>query len=490
MVNVSTTRDKAAKRLSSGRRVNTAADDAAAAAIVEKMTTQIRGLAQNEANIGSGIDMIRTADGALTAVGDMLQRCRELSVQALNDSNTESDKEIIQKEIDRLVEEIHNTIDKAEFNKKPLFVNDAKAGYLKPEYTFGEPGVAEISVPGKPGVPDLRQYVRPQYTEIFSVNEKIAGIDIALGNLPNPPALDSLKRIVNDFSRAILDGDVAVKVVIGVAEAMFERYESADPPIISTDAIDAFNAVKGGIDGTAYADAYASIVNAVNDALMQLNNIDEFAYEKAPLGKDVYGREFQVIINDAVTALGAAVASAISDIGKTNFEIAQAAYSAMPMGRPDIPGVTIPGKPAVPPMPAGPGEPHYVIQIGPNAHQLFSTALPMWLDTHELGIDMLDVTTILGGNTALQNIDNALMYVTSVRSKLGSQQNVLEMSKNSGNVTYDNLSASRSAVNDADMAKELMNFTKAVMMTDAGVAFMAQANSQPQAVLSLRNPAR
>lgn len=108
------------ERLSSGLRINRAADDAAGLAISEKMRSQIRGLKQAERNSLDGVSLMQVAEGAMTEVHSMLQRMRELAVQAANDTNTTSDREHVQKEIDQLRLEIDSIAAKTEFNTRKL----------------------------------------------------------------------------------------------------------------------------------------------------------------------------------------------------------------------------------------------------------------------------------------------------------------------------------------------------------------------------------
>lgn len=116
--------DKSLEKLSSGLRINRAADDAAGMAISNKMKTQIRGLEQASRNAADGISVIQTAEGALSEVGSMLQRMRELAVQSANGTNTLEDRKAIQKEIDNLNEEIQRISDTTEFNTKTLLNGD------------------------------------------------------------------------------------------------------------------------------------------------------------------------------------------------------------------------------------------------------------------------------------------------------------------------------------------------------------------------------
>src|SRR6056297_3899454 len=108
------------ERLSSGKRINSAADDAAGLAISEKMNGQVRGLGQAQRNAQDGISMIQTAEGALKESHSILQRMRELSVQSANDTNTQADRAEIQKEVDQLANELTRISNNTEFNTQTL----------------------------------------------------------------------------------------------------------------------------------------------------------------------------------------------------------------------------------------------------------------------------------------------------------------------------------------------------------------------------------
>jgi flagellin len=114
---------KTMEQLSTGKRINSAADDAAGLAISNKMTSQIRGLNQAVRNANDAISMIQTAEGALGEVNNMLQRMRELAVQSANDSNSDDDRAFIQLEVDQLIEEIDRVAENTQFNKMELLDN-------------------------------------------------------------------------------------------------------------------------------------------------------------------------------------------------------------------------------------------------------------------------------------------------------------------------------------------------------------------------------
>ena len=118
------TLSKSAEKLSSGYKVNRAADDAAGLAISEKMRKQIRGLSQASLNAEDGISAVQTAEGALTEVHDMLQRMNELSVKASNGTNALSDRQTIQDEVDQLLTEIDRVAETTKFNEMYLLKGD------------------------------------------------------------------------------------------------------------------------------------------------------------------------------------------------------------------------------------------------------------------------------------------------------------------------------------------------------------------------------
>lgn len=128
-----TNADKASKRLSTGYKINSAADDAAGLAISNKMRAQIKSLQMADRNCNDAISLVQTAEGGLSEVQNMLQRMRELAVEGSNDTLTDTDRKKIQTEIDQLVEEVQDTSGKILFNNKPLFSAEAAA---KSPYVF------------------------------------------------------------------------------------------------------------------------------------------------------------------------------------------------------------------------------------------------------------------------------------------------------------------------------------------------------------------
>ena len=148
----SATASKSMQKLSSGLRINTAADDAAGLAISEKMRGQIRGLDQASANAQDGISMIQTAEGALSETESILQRMRELSVQSSNDTNTDDDRSAIQDEVKQLKEEIDRIGNTTEFNTQKLLDGSKGAKTTSADLTGGV--AKEISATNKLSIVD------------------------------------------------------------------------------------------------------------------------------------------------------------------------------------------------------------------------------------------------------------------------------------------------------------------------------------------------
>ena len=141
MLNITTgSQSKSAEKLSSGYRINRAADDAAGLSISEKMRKQIRGLDQASTNAEDGVSSVQTAEGALTEVHSMLQRMNELAVQSSNGTNSDSDRKAIQDEIDQLTTEIDRVAETTKFNETYLLKGDSqtasKATFMKSGYAF------------------------------------------------------------------------------------------------------------------------------------------------------------------------------------------------------------------------------------------------------------------------------------------------------------------------------------------------------------------
>ncbi|MDQ0156927.1 flagellin N-terminal helical domain-containing protein [Robertmurraya andreesenii] len=169
------------ERLSSGLRINRAADDAAGLAISEKMRSQIRGLKQAERNSLDGVSLMQVAEGAMTEVHSMLQRMRELAVQAANDTNTTEDRTAIQKEIDQLRLEIDSIASKTEFNTRKLLDGSSAADTQFRENQIGGTNIKSVPVVTEPSMKTGLYQIGVESTPeiVYALNQPGAGVSTA-----------------------------------------------------------------------------------------------------------------------------------------------------------------------------------------------------------------------------------------------------------------------------------------------------------------------
>jgi flagellin len=425
---------KSLSRLSSGKRINGAADDAAGLAISEKMKSQTRGLAQAQRNAQDGISMIQTAEGALKESHSILQRMRELSVQASNDTNTAADREEIQKEINELQDEVDRIADTTEFNTKNLL--NGNIG-LKVE---NGTQVGSVSSTGE--------------TKQGTYNVDATSATLA----------------TSATTGAVADDD-------GAAEAA---------SVMTINGVDV--SVASGEDLNDVADRISSSVSGVT-ASWDGSNF-EIATDDVGADAELTITETAAIVSGGATAVDTTGANA-SGLTATNFDGAASAGSAtltydgneVTVSGGDADGlqftlkdntadsnITVNGSVS--------------FQIGANEGQNMSLSVNS-MGTSSLGISGIDVTSQSGANNAITTLDDAIKTVSQERSKLGASQNRLDHTINNLNTSEENLTAAESRISDVDMAKEMMNFTKSQILSQAGTAMMAQANQLPQGVLQL-----
>ena len=239
--------EKSINKLSTGLRINSAADDAAGLAISEKMRAQIRGLDQAVNNSQDGISMIQTAEGALNETHSILQRMRELSVQSANDTLTSQDRSYIQIEVDQLKEEIDRISDTTQFNKKKLLDGSAAAlwssdnletkalirGALREVDQFGQKNAAEgnytIQITADPGKAEV------QKSDIFRIKHENVIMNVALDDTAGFRSLEVSNLPAADYT------------VIATTGAMDHRTGITE---IVNGVYNASNAIFGGLGTT------------------------------------------------------------------------------------------------------------------------------------------------------------------------------------------------------------------------------------------------
>ncbi|MDF2609205.1 MAG: hypothetical protein K0R92_679 [Lachnospiraceae bacterium] len=435
--------DKSLEKLSSGFRINRAADDAAGMAISQKMKTQIAGLDQASRNASDGISVIQTAEGALIEVGSMLQRMRELAVQAANGTNTTQDRASIQAEIEQLKDEIQRISDTTEFNKKILLngnidqksYSDNSSVSLVSLSDAVEKGNYSIEVTGN--------------AEQAVINGTAAFFTTTIGSGEDG------KININGVDITIAEGEDSITV--------FEKIRDTCD-ILGIDA--SIDALTGNLEfvSRAYGSKYSINIASSNTALSTRLGITTPAVD--------YGVDATANIvsgyNSTATLSSDGQLITVTDTG--NFEMIFEAEQIAPL--PSGVNVTV--------LDAGPME----LQIGANEGQTMNVRIPK-VTPKTLGVDTADIRTEEGAQKAITAYDNAVTTVTAIRAKLGAYQNRLEHSISNLDVTSENMTEALSRIEDVDMAEEMATYTQKNVLAQAGTSMLAQANERPQTILTL-----
>lgn len=354
----------ALQRLSSGLRINSAKDDAAGLAIAERFTTQIRGLNQAARNANDGISLAQTGEGALAEITNNLQRIRELAVQSANSTNSVSDREALNQEVEQRLAEIERVASQTSFNGQKIL--------------DGSFGTAAFQVGANAG-------------ETISIGLNTSMKKDAIGQVAKAVGTINVNDINDDgtlddpsFPLTLVDDDLTIAVGDGTAVQLTGTYEKAQ------ELVDAINSKVAG--ASAWIDGDNHLVIAAHEDLTIVS------------------------ANDATTNLGVATAAVADDT-------------------------------------------------------TFLTAL--------------SVESASDANDTIVRMDAALTEASSLRSTLGAIQNRFESTITNLTTAAENLTASRSRIQDADFAQETAALTRAQILQQAGVAILAQANAVPQNVLSL-----
>lgn len=420
----------ALQKLSSGLQINKAGDDAAGLAISEKMRGQIRGLDQAAKNSQDGISLIQTAEGALSETHSILQRMRELAVQASNDTNTLDDRAAMQKELTELTSEITRIGNNTEFNTKKIINGDmigAGTGALQEKVTLSfDAGFTAAAAHA-----DVKFEIGGEtYTLKFNeaANAGAAGMAVDKANKTVTVGIkDFANQIGTDLAAVLnnLAGDLPSSNL-----AQFDISSTATSISLTAKSTGDF----AGADGK-------NSVTLTSGLLAE-----KFAEDVA--GSDGSGGEAKMQIGANINQ---------------QFTVAIADMRALANLK--ISGTTAGGN-------------HDV-----TGAKFTSVAL-----TDKSGDDAeyaLDISDAAKATAAIKVLDNAITKVSEERSKLGAYQNRLEHTINNLGTSSENLTAAESRIRDVDMAKEMMEFTKTNILSQAATAMLAQANQQPQQVLKL-----
>ena len=450
MLNITTgAQSKSTEKLSSGYRINRAADDAAGLTISEKMRKQIRGLDQASTNAQDGVSSVQTAEGALTEVHSMLQRMNELAVQAANGTNSkESDRQAIQDEIDQLTTEIDRVAETTKFNEIYLLKGDnasTKNVYMK-GHDAGLKGALTDSAKSATFVMDTLK-AGDKY--------KIAGKEYTIGS-----SKTELTTAINAFATA--DNEITIDGISytykdangGKAAGWYKDGDQTNGT-----AIVVADTVKGGSKASVNGKDYTAMTDQdANDIDDDDSSVITAAEAKKKIKAELLAANSIGTVNgDATVSDGADAA------GKTTYTITKG-YATV--------ADTL----------------SFNLHVGADADMTNKITVDIdVMNSANLGVKGLNVTDATGtaATYAVDAISDAIAKVSSQRSALGAVQNRLEHTIDNLDNIVENTTTAESRIRDTDMAEEMVEYSKNNILAQAGQSMLAQANQSNQGVLSL-----
>ncbi len=446
---------KSTEKLSSGYKVNRAADDAAGLAISEKMRKQIRGLDQASANAEDGISAVQTAEGALTEVHDMLQRMNELAVKAANGTMSIEDRQTVQDEVSQLLTEIDRVAETTKFNELYMLKGDTDSKTVS--VTAHDAGL----------VGTLTQNTT---TATFVMNELKIGDTISIGGTEYTigGTTDEVKTALSSISA----GETVT--VDGTQYTVVDNANDVNPDknILTKDQIQA--KVSDGSTAIYKGKSYTSMKVAGQTVTQTGKFVDDTKplvitsakaydkiYQELLLASSV-GTDTSASKPGTFTIPTQATADANGNM-KVTFEFTKGTVDRKE-------GLT------------------FSLHVGADTDMTNKITVGIdALDTAGLGIKGLNVKDDSGASAtyAIDSIADAIAKVSAQRSSLGAIQNRLEHTINNLDNVVENTTAAESQIRDTDMAEEMVKYSKNNILQQAGQSMLAQANQANQGVLSL-----
>ena len=431
------TQAKSTEKLSSGYKINRAADDAAGLSISEKMRKQIRGLTQASSNAQDGISAVQTAEGALNEVQDMLQRMNELAVKAANGTMSENDRTYIQNEVDQLTTEIDRVAETTKFNETYLLKGDKTAAS---DYTFSYGATAGTT-----------SYTLKDGVTLFDENDK----KVEAGTV-----LDTTKKYYKDYKAGTAAADGDFNGTTGTDTNKNVLYDG--------DTGEKFEAGKVQYkDKAKYYSTKTGTEQDPKDAAFSTSKLDNAYYDKDgnKIAENALSNYLKttdgntINVKDGVKLYDANGNDVTANVQGTQFS-AKATTGALTLS----------------------------LHVGADATSNNQISLDITAMSAErlgvagLKVDGSDDTNALN---AIDTIKEAIQKVSTQRSTLGAVQNRLEHTINNLDNVVENTTSAESQIRDTDMATEMVKYSNNNILSQAGQAMLAQSNQANQGVLSL-----
>jgi len=517
---VSSAQSKSTEKLSSGYRINRAADDAAGLSISEKMRSQIRGLNQASTNAQDGISLIQTAEGALNEQHSILQRMRELSVQASNGTETDDDREAVQNEIEQLQSELTRISETTEFNTMKL-LDGSQSG---PEGASSTSNSTTGSVVSKTTSAKLTTTAADASGAAFKDEViNVDGVDVKVewsklsdadktalkkkwdGTAGTDFSVDDAKKAASIMEKAINDAitnsgyNASSVTVKSNGNGTFDIKSSTtgtNSVIKAEDTTDGYIGAQAGTNTTVTGKVNynGDAITAQEKFYMDINGQSLVVTPSAVAN----GADMTTVANGLQTSINNAITT--YNTGRdTDDQLKNVTVSATNDGRLVINSESGPvsfsdfgsgeaakklGLDASSTKSAGNGG--ITLQIGANEGQTMNFTLDDMSAT-SLGVagNKVDLSTQSSAQKATTAIDAAIKKVSAARGKMGAVQNRLEHTISNLDTASENMQTAESRIRDTDMAEEMVNYSKNSILAQAGQSMLAQANQANQGVLTL-----
>ncbi len=507
-------------KLSSGYAINTAADNAAGLAISEKMRAQIRGLNKASANAQDAISLVQTAEGALGSSTEILQRMREIAVQASSDTNNDAiDRDALQDEFKQLQSELNEIAKNATFNKKNLLdgslatnsksvtdavlanssvaisVGNASAG----AYTFtvsvkqesaeisGALGTGSASLGTKAAT--VFDGTAPTVTASTTVETALYNGDYSLSTTVNDDGTLTVaaKGTNGKTFTAVVDADTiddgstgGLANAAGTLTLTFESGEAVDDGFDV--ALTTTEVISSSVNGL---EAFAA---AIDDVTVSIDGgVDEVAATYGVYANITGGSSVKLQAGDTSVSFDNGVTVSFDKLTATDVATVDNAGAANlsaglkgKLGATADTTITTDTTFNV----ANTKNAGLTFQVGANEGDAMTINIDR-MDAEYLGITSAKVSTQEAAAAAMTTVDSAINQVSAQRAYLGAIQNRLDYKIDNLSTSAENLTSAESQIRDVDMAKEMTNFTNANILQQAATAMLAQANALPQNVLSL-----
>ena len=432
MLNVTTSaQSKSTEKLSSGYKINRAADDAAGLTISEKMRKQIKGLDRASTNAEDGVSAVQTAEGALTEVHSMLQRMNELATQSANGTNSNTDRKAIQDEIDQLTTEIDRVSETTKFNETYLLKGDgAEKAHNVNAHDAGIDGVT---------LTDKGDTVEVTLKELKAGDKiSIAGKNYTIG-----ATVDQAKKLYD----GIANGN---KITVdGTTYELADATDAAKGQISKND-------LDGLIDKGTTVEYGNKKAYVINDTVT--TGIDDNDSSVVTVAKAYELESAEIVKASSIGTDTNATAGNLTDNkftltkGKVNYNDALS----------------------------------FNLHVGADADMTNKITVNIdSMNSAGLGVKGIKADTEQDATYAIDAIADAISTVSSQRSALGAVQNRLEHTINNLDNVVENTTSAESRIRDTDMAEEMVNYSKNNILAQAGQSMLAQANQSNQGVLSL-----